>query len=294
MRSNSLCLVHGSTWNEHMTTCKIAIAALSLAFSLSACQPAGDTNSSKEEIKALSAKLDSIDKKLDRIGAGQGRAKAQPPKRPTVGQLYKVNVSDDDAYRGSKNAKVTIVEASEFACPYCKLLAGATDTLLSQYKDDELKVVSKQFVVHPSLATQPALAACAASKQGKFSEYEHALWSAAWKGDERPQLVREGLADASLDAIAGTLNLDMERFHKDMKGDCQQTIARNRKEMATLGVNGTPAVYINGRYYGGPRTAEGLKAAVDKELATANAVLAKGGSVERYYDGLIAKGKARL
>lgn len=278
-----------------MTKLKISIAtALTLGLSLAACQPAADKNSSKKELKALSAKIDSLDKKLDRIGASQGREKAPPPKRPTVGQLYKVSVSDDDAYRGAKNAKVTIVEASEFACPYCKLLASATDTLLSQYKGDDLKVVSKQFVVHPSLATQPALAVCAASKQGKFSDYEQALWSASWKGDARPQLVREGLADPSLDAIATKLGLDMDRFHTDMKGSCMQVIARNKKEMATLGVNGTPAVYINGRYYGGPRTAEGLKAAVDKELATANATLAKGGSLESYYDGLIASGKARL
>jgi protein-disulfide isomerase len=278
-----------------MTKKKFAIATvLSLGLTLSACQPSGDKGSSADEIKALSAKLDSIDKKLDRMSAGQGRAKAPAPKRPTVGQLYKVDVSDDDAYRGAKDAKVTVVEASEFACPYCKLLAGATDTLLSQYDGDELKVVSKQFVVHPSLATQPALAACAASKQGKFSEYDQELWSAAWKGDERPQLVREGLADASLDSIATKLDLDMDRFHTDMKGSCVQVVARNRKEMATLGVNGTPAVYINGRYYGGPRTAEGLKAAVDKELEAANATLAKGGSVENYYDGLISKGKAQL
>lgn len=253
-----------------------------------------DKNSSDAELKQLSAKIDALDKKLDRIAAGQGRAKAPPRKRPIAGQLYKVDVSDDDAYRGAKDAKVTIVEASEFACPYCKLLAGATDTLLAQYKGEDLKVVSKQFVVHPSIATQPALAACAASKQGKFSEYEHALWSTAWKGDDRPQLVREGLADASLDSIAAKLGIDMDRFHTDMKGSCKQVVARNRNEMTTLGVSGTPAVYINGRYYGGPRTAEGLKQAVDKELKAANAALDKGGSLEGYYDGLIAKGKTRL
>lgn len=281
--------------NENMTKTTITISTLfSFGLILSACQPTAENDSSAKELSALSAKLDSMDKKLDRLGASQGRAKAPAPKRPTVGELYKVDVSADDAYRGGKDAKVTIVEASEFACPYCKLLAGATETLLSQYEDDDLKVVSKQFVVHPSLATQPALASCAASKQGKFLEYDRELWSAAWKGEERPQLIREGLADESLDAIATKLGLDMATFHADMKGSCKEVIARNRTEMATLGVNGTPAVYINGRYYGGPRTAEGLKAAVDKELAAANAALAKGGSLDTYYAGLIAKGKARL
>ncbi len=275
------------------TTAKLSFAA-ALSFALSACQPANGESVKSEDIKALNAKLDKLDKKLDGLAKNSGRAAAPKRKRPTVGELYKVSVSDDDLYRGGKNAKVTIVEATEFACPYCRMLAGPTEELLKHYDEEDLKVVSKQFIVHPSLATKPALAACAANKQGKFGDFEHALWSAAWKGDERPQLVREGLSDDSLNGIAKNIGLDMTRFKSDMDGSCKSVIARSKKEMSTLGVSGTPAVYINGRYYGGPRTVEGLKEAVDKEIARADATLAKGGSLDSYYSGLIAKGKAQL
>ena len=285
----------GKRGKNPMITIKHAITPIiALVLGTAGCQSSTENNSHTQEIKTLTAKIDTIDKKLDRLQNGLAQGKAPPPKRPIVGQLYKVDVSSDDAYRGGKDAKVTIAIASEFACPYCKMLASATDTLLEQYDDDELKLVSKQFVVHPSVATQPALAACAASKQGKFSEYERALWDAAWEGGERPRLVREGLSNASLDAIAGKLKLDMSKFHDDMSGSCKQTIARNRKEMGALGVNGTPAVYINGRYYGGQRTPAALKEAVDKELAAADAALSRGASVEGYYEGVIAKGRTSL
>ncbi len=269
-------------------------ATFALTLGLVACQPQPNNSNQDKELSAIATKLEAIDKKLGHIQAGQGRAKAPPPKRPTVGQLYNVTVSEDDAYRGGKSAKVTIVEASEFACPYCKLLAGVTDSLLEQYEDDDLRVVSKHFVVHPTIATKPALAVCAANKQGKFSEYEHALWDAAWDGEDRPRLNRDALSEQSLDRIANELNLDLSRFHSDMKEPCQKTVARNRREMSTLGVNGTPALYINGVYYGGARTTEALKAAVDAELATVDSALAKGVAIEGYYEQLVAKGKTRI
>jgi protein-disulfide isomerase len=274
------------------TQITLLAGSFALAVGLGACQRMPD-NSNKKELKELSAKVDAINDKIDKL-AIPSRGRAQAPKRPTVGQLYKVSVGKDDPFRGGPNAKVTIVEATEFACPYCAKLAVITDELLDTYEAEELKVVSKQFIVHPQTATKPALASCAAHKQGKFAEFEQALWKKAWHSQEALRLKADELDTPALDKIAGSLSLDMDRFHKDIEGSCQATISSNRRQLSTLGVNGTPALYVNGKYYGGPRSVEGLKAAIDAELKIANAALAKGAKLDSYYASLIAKGKATM
>ncbi len=266
--------------------------SFALSLGLGACQQTPD-NSNKEAIAALSVKMDKLSSKMDKL-ALPARPQARKPQRPTVGQLYKVPIGNDDAFRGGKHAKVTIVEATEFACPYCAKLAVVTDELLGSYKDEELKIVSKQFVVHPQTATKPALASCAAQKQGKFGEFGEALWKNAWHSGEGFRLKAEALGTPALEKIATELSLDLERFKSDMAGSCQQTINNNRRELSTLGVNGTPALYINGSYYGGARSVEGLKAAVDAELKKADAALAKGAELSGYYASVIAKGKTKM
>ncbi len=277
-------------WKNDMKSL-LPISLFTLA--IASCQ-APQAEPDAKALTELSKKIDAIDKKLDRIGASAGRA--QPPKqrkRPTVGQLYKLPVSDKDAYRGGKNAKVTIAIASEFACPYCAQLAKVSDALLESYEDEDLKVVSKHFVVHPALATKPALATCAAALQGKFADFEGALWAKAWPG-EKPRLERDALSEKSLATIATDIGLDMPRYQNDMKTTCAATLDRNRVELSSLGVNGTPAMYINGVYYGGPRTVEALKAVVDTEIAKADKTLAAGIALPDYYPSLIAKGKTKM
>ncbi len=269
---------------------RISLATTALTFGLMACQP-NPKNDNDKQLAELSAKLDKLDHKLDAL-AGQARAPAQAaPKRPTPGQLYNVALAPTDAYRGGAKAKVTVVLASEFACPYCSQLALEVDKLLGAFPDEDLKVVAKDFVVHPDVATLPAHAVCAANRQGKYGEFEQALWKGAW-GDKR--LNREALSQKGLDTIASELGLDLARFHKDMEGDCPAQVAKSHREMAMLGVNGTPAVYINGSYYAGARSFEALKAAVEAERSKVDEQLAKGVALDGYYESLIAKGKKTI
>ena len=274
------------------TQISLLAGAFALSLGLGACQRPPD-NSNKEAIAELSAKIDTLHSKVDKL-ALPARAQARQPKRPTVGQLYKVPISNDDSYRGGQHAKVTIVEATEFACPYCAKLAVVTDELLGSYEDEELKIVSKQFVVHPQTATKPALATCAAQKQGQFGAFSEALWKNAWHSGEGFRLKADELDTPALEKIATSLDLDLKRFKSDMEGSCQQTINGNRKQLSSLGVNGTPALYINGSYYGGPRSVEGLKAAVDAEVKKADAALSKGAKLSGYYASVIAKGKTTM
>lgn len=276
-------------------------ASLPLAFvalvAIGACQSANDTRTA-EELKRLSNKIDALSEKVESGAVGAARPAAARPQRarPTVGELYQVPVHDDDPFVGGKHAKVTLVVASEFACPYCQQLATVVHELSDAYKEDELKVVAKPFVVHPQIATEPALASCAAAKQGAFDRFERSLWKQAWAGAEggRASLQREGLASDALVSLGKSLGLDTDKLKADMQGSCKQLLARSSEEMRKLGVSGTPALYINGVYYGGPRTTEAIKATIDKELATANQALAKGQALEGYYRERTAKGKATL
>jgi protein-disulfide isomerase len=266
------------------------VPAIALVFG--ACQAAPQNDNAKQ-LKELHAKVDGLHSKIDKLAKSRPGAR-QAPKRPKVGQLYKVPVTQEDSYRGGKHAKVTIALATEFACPYCAKLAPVVEELLKEYNDDELKVVSKQFVIHPQTATLPALAGCAAHKQGKFGAFEDRLWQKAWHSGDTFRLNKDALAQPALDAIAQELKLDLKRFQADMNGPCKTNLSKGRQELSRLGVGGTPAIYINGVFYGGQRSADALKIVIDDELKKAEAALSKGTKLEDYYASLIAKGKATL
>ncbi len=88
---------------------------------------------------------------------------------PKAGVAYQLPVEPDDAYRGGKNSKVTIVEAFEFACPYCAMVAPTLDALAEQYKPEDLKIVQKHFIVHPDIATNAAYASFEENMKGMLA-----------------------------------------------------------------------------------------------------------------------------
>ncbi len=264
-----------------------AAAAASLSFTLG-CQP-------NEPHPELLARLDRIDGELKNLKKAQPAAARQRPRRPDPSQVYKVNVRDGDAFRGGKHAKVTIVEAYEFACPYCAQIESTLTQLLDHYSDEDLKVVSKQFVVHPQIATDAALATCAAGRQNSFARYTEELWKDAWRENAQPRFAKEVLKKDALVALAKKLGLNADRFAKDLdSSDCRQKLQRDQSELSRLGVRGTPTLYINGRPYQGSRAIPTMKAYIDAEIKKADAALAKGTKLQNYYASVISKGKASL
>lgn len=92
--------------------------------------------------------------------------------------------------------------------------------------------------------------------------------------------------------LAAELGLDVQRFKATMTGkECKTKLALQRQQWRTLGVNGTPAIFINGMYYVGPRTAAGLQQAIDAEVEVVDVALAKGVKLEDYYASLIERGR---
>jgi len=152
---------------------------------------------------------------------------------------------------------------------------------MKDYKDD-LKIVYKNYVVHPNVATDPALASCAAGKQGKFPEMEHLIWEKGYNANRN-------LSASNMETLAKEAGLNMDQYKKDIAGACQETLKTERQELSKFGVSGTPAFFINGRFLSGARPIDQFKKVIDEELKKASEAIANGTSVENYYSEYVEK-----
>jgi hypothetical protein len=162
---------------------------------------------------------------------------------------------------------------------------------------DSVRVVSKQFVIHPDTANLPALGVCAARAQGKAARVRGRpsgpapgrtraggrRWTPASSGPE------------ALEKLVAGLGMDAARWKADADSPaCKDWVAKHYRDLATVGVSGTPAFFINGRPFQGQRTVEGFSVVIDEELKKAEGALASGVKLEDYYAQLMASAKKTL
>jgi protein-disulfide isomerase len=271
------------------------VLAAALTFGAAGCQKADDAVVTKlDEISKKLDKLDTIEEKLAGGGApGAARPQAPQPRGPQPGSpdpgaVYSVPI-EGAPYAGPKNAKVTIVKGFEFACPFCQRVIPTLDQIEKDYGDD-VKVVYKNYVVHPQTATTPALASCAAHKQGKYKEMAALIWEKGFNANRN-------LGADNMEAIAKELGLDMNRFKADMNGDaCKKEVQTDQAQLAAVGTRGTPAFYINGRFLSGAQPIDRFKSIIDEELNKANERIKKGeATVDNYYAKFVVQaGKKKL
>lgn len=138
------------------------------------------------------------------------------------------------------------------------------------------------YVVHPQVATLPAQAVCAAHQQGKFEKMEELLWEKGYKNNRN-------FAPDNIDAIAKEAGLNMDKFKADLAGTCVKAVQDEQSRLAQVGVRGTPAFYINGRYLSGAQPVENFKRIIDEELKKANDAIAKGMKADDYYNEVVMK-----
>ena len=169
------------------------------------------------------------------------------------------------------------------------------EQLQKDYGQD-LKIVYKQFVVHPDTATVPALAVCAAQKQNKFVDMEKLVWQKGWTeaaGFPRPD--PEKLRQPAMEAFAKELKLNLAKFKQDMDGEsCKQQLNDNKTLLQKLGVRGTPGFFVNGRYLVGAQPIEKFKALIDEEIKKADEALKNGAKLQDYYASIVASGKKSI
>ena len=164
--------------------------------------------------------------------------------------------TDDDPSVGPANATITIVEFSDFQCPYCKLSVPLIKEILAKYPGT-VKVVYRDYPGpnHPH-APQAAEAAQCAGDQGKFWEYHDRLFDrqAPGTGWNFTELSKEiGL---NQDAFATCLNI----------GRYREEVAKDLHDGLKLGVTSTPTFFINGRPLVGARPFAEFQAVIDKLL----------------------------
>ncbi len=158
---------------------------------------------------------------------------------------------------GAPGAPVTIVEFSDFQCPFCGRVVPALQKAKETY-GDKLRIVFRQFPlnIHP-MAPKAAEAALCAADQGKFWEMHDAMFADQQK-----------LAVPDLKAKAAAIGLEAAKFEGCLDGGGKaQVVQRDLADGQKAGVSGTPAMFVNGRFISGAVPYEDLAKVIDDELA---------------------------
>jgi protein-disulfide isomerase len=157
---------------------------------------------------------------------------------------------------GPQNASITLVEFSDFQCPYCAAAAPELAAVLKAYPT-QVKLIFKEYPLEThSQAALAAAAAVASHKQGKFWPMYDAMFAA-----------RDNLSRDNLLALAQKNGLDLKRFQADLDStEVKEAITRDVQDGDQAGVSGTPTLFIDGQRYNGPIELDSLKPVLDAEL----------------------------
>jgi protein-disulfide isomerase len=157
---------------------------------------------------------------------------------------------------GSASARVTIVEFSDFQCPYCSRAASVAKQIKDKY-GDKVRFVFRQFPLsfHEN-AKLAAEAALAANAQGKFWEFHDVLFANQQKLDA-----------ASLDEHAKKAGLNLAAFKASLdKHEFAATVDADTKLGEQVAVNGTPTMFLNGARVANPTDFASISTQIDQAL----------------------------
>jgi protein-disulfide isomerase len=159
--------------------------------------------------------------------------------------------------KGPADAPVTIVEWSDYQCPFCKRAHPTVQQVLNEYKDKVRFIYLDYPLPFHQMAMPASEAVHCAEDQGKFWEYHTNLFEAA--GD---------LSQADLSKRATDLGLDSAAFEACTKANKHDSLIKsNFDDGAALGVTGTPAFFINGRMLVGAQPIEQFRDVINDELS---------------------------
>lgn len=175
--------------------------------------------------------------------------------------VFRAEVFTDGApVRGSASAPVTIVAFEDFQCPFCKKTQATLADVLSKYPE-KVKLVHRDFPLdslHPKSRKAHEAARCA-GEQGKFWAYSDKLYASA--PNHEPQQLKEYAKEIGLDPAAFEGCVNSAKY--------QAAVQKDVDEGLRLGVNGTPAFFINGRPVSGAQPLENFTRMIQEELAQA-------------------------
>jgi len=192
---------------------------------------------------------------LGELPGGGGAQAAARPGRPDPNKRYDIALAGAPL-KGDAKAPVTIVEWSDFQCPFCNRV-GPTLAQIEEEYGDEVAIAFKHLPlsIHPK-ARGAHIASEAAHRQGKFWEMHDKIFEN--QRDMNPE---------SFVRYAGELGLDVDRFEKDVaSAEVKAKVDADSAQASKLGVTGTPAFFINGRFLSGAQPFPSFKKIIDEEL----------------------------
>jgi len=198
---------------------------------------------------------------------GQTSVQNQPTARATVPPT-----ADDDTFLGPADAPVTIIEFSDFQCPFCKRFRDQTLDQILQTYEGRVRLVYRDFPltsIHLWAEVAAEAGECA-DEQGKFWPYHDLTF--ANQTTLNQQLQARGLDGVlgSLKGYAAQLGLDTAAFNDCVdSGKYTQEVQKDYDDGLAAGVTGTPAFYINGRQVIGAQPFASFQAAIDAALQQA-------------------------
>jgi protein-disulfide isomerase len=226
---------------------------ITLCAGVTACTVENNVGDELEELakgqQAILERIEKIEKSQKELSASLNKKFS---KRPPIdyNKVYDIKVGASPV-RGAKDAKVTLVEFSDFQCPYSQRAQPLIEALLEGYPDD-LRHVYKNFPLRFHKEAMPAAKACvAADKQGKYWEMQALVFKNPKK-----------LSDDDLKKYAKKVGLDVEQFQRDYKSEeVKKQVEEDMAEARKASVTGTPTLFLNGK-----RVRDRSEAAMKKEI----------------------------
>lgn len=163
----------------------------------------------------------------------------QPSAQAPAGKIKEV--SDDERIRGNKNAKITLVEYSDFECPFCKSFHPTTQELVKTY-GDKIRLVFRDYPLpfHANAQKEAEAGRCIAELAGS-----DAFWNYTDKIFERTTSNGTGFALTDLGPLAAEVGVNQQSFQQCLNSEKYAKAVKDEViEGGTAGVSGTPTTFI--------------------------------------------------
>jgi protein-disulfide isomerase len=262
--TSSKVTINKSTYNNMLKgiVAAIAIATFLGGYSLGTFENS-NSGVSQEELKEIISEIE--------IKNTPTVQPTQQPTQPTAAQVFKVSI-DDDPVKGDPDAEITVIEFSDFQCPFCSRFYTQT---LSQLEENYIDTGKINFVfrdlpldnLHPNARPVHIAAECA-DEQGKFWDYHDILFE---KQSQWQRLTSAEL-QTTLTQYASDLGLQTVNFESCLESqEIADEVNRDALSAASLGITGTPSFFIGNEKDGfiklvGAQPFEAFQGIIDDKL----------------------------
>ncbi len=179
----------------------------------------------------------------------------------------RIAVAEGGTARGPENAPITLIEFSDYQCPFCRRAEPTVKELLARYPT-QIRFVYRHFPLEMHNRARPAAeAAVCAGNQGRFWEYHEKVFTGS------------GFEEADLERYAKEVGVDVAAFQACRKdGSAKGSVDKDFADGQAVGVTGTPAFFINGIQLSGARPVEVFVKIIEQELKEKGVAAAGGGA----------------